>query len=119
MGENVQKELSYSFLGSNVDKVIFNKQGQKALTNYWRIETNKTQTEEHRAAFPIELPTKAIRILSEEGEIILDCFGGTGTTLIAAENTKRIARIIELDPWYCSFIIERWEGNTGRKAKKI
>ena len=119
MGENVQKELSYSFLGSNVDKVIFKKQGQKALTNYWRIETNKTQTEEHRAAFPIELPTKAIRILSEEGEIIFDCFGGTGTTMIAAENTKRIARIIELDPWYCSFIIERWEENTGKKAKKL
>jgi len=119
MGEDVQKELTYTFVGSNVDKVIFNKQGQKALTNYWRIETNKTQTEEHRAAFPIELPTKAIRIFTNEGDIVLDCFGGTGTTLIAAENTKRKARIIELDPWYCSFIIERWEENTGNKAKKV
>ena len=72
MGENIQKELTYSFLGSNVDKVIFNKQGQKALTNYWRIETNRTQTGEHRAAFPIELPTKAIRILSDEGDIVLE-----------------------------------------------
>ncbi len=119
MGETIQKELSYSFLGSNVDKVIFNKQGQKALTNYWRIDTNKSQTEEHRAAFPIELPTKAIRILTKEGDLVLDCFGGTGTTLMAAENTKRKARIIELDPWYCSFIVERWEEKTGKKAERI
>jgi len=119
LGETMQKEISYSFLGSNVDKVVFNKQGQKALTNYWRIDTKKTQTEEHRAAFPIELPTKAIRILTNEGDIVLDCFGGTGTTLIAAENTKRKARIIELDPWYCSFIIERWEENTSKTTKKL
>ncbi len=119
MGETVQKELTYSFIGSNVDKVIFNKHGQKALTNYWRIETRKTQTEEHRAAFPIELPTKAIRIMTKEEDIILDCFGGTGTTMIAAENTKRKARMMELDPWYCSFIIERWEESTGKTAKKM
>ncbi len=91
----------------------------KPYENIGELRQIKLKTEEHRAAFPIELPTKAIRILTDEGDVILDCFGGTGTTLIAAENTKRKAKIIELDPWYCSFIIERWEESTGKKAKKI
>ncbi len=117
--DSIQKELSYSFIGTNIDKIAFDKTGQKALTNYWRIDTNKSQTDEHRAAFPLGVPTKAIRLMTKEGDIVLDCFGGTGTTLIAAENTKRKARIIELDPWYCSFIIERWEDSTKKKAELI
>ncbi len=105
--ETIQKEISYAMIGHNTDKVIFRKRGFKALTNYWRITTENTQTSEHRAAFPMELPMRAIRLMSDEGDLIFDPFGGIGTTLLAAEKAKRICYIVELDPVYCSFIIER------------
>ena len=116
--ETVQKELTSTFIGTNSDKVYLNKKGFKALTNYWRISTNKTQTEEHKAAFPVELPLKAIQLMTDKDEVILDCFGGTGTTIIAAEKAGRKAHLIELSPTYCSYIIERWEKITGKKATK-
>jgi DNA modification methylase len=49
--------------------------------------------------------------------VVLDCFGGSGSTLIAAEKTGRAARIIECDPLYCDTIIQRWEKLTGKRAK--
>jgi len=117
--DTVQKEINYVFVGSNLDKIAFRKQGLKALTNYWRITTENTQTKENKAMFPEALPRKAIRLMTDENDLILDCFGGMGTTLIAAEKTKRKARIIELDESLCSFIIERWENLTGKTAVKI
>ena len=50
------------------------------------------------------------------GDIVLDSFGGSGTTLIAAEKHGRYARIMELDPKYCDVIVKRWEEFTGKKA---
>jgi DNA modification methylase len=50
------------------------------------------------------------------GDIVLDSFGGSGTTLIAAEKNGRIARIMELDPKYVDVIVKRWEDFTGEKA---
>ena len=50
------------------------------------------------------------------GDIVLDSFGGSGTTLIAAEKNGRIARIMELDPKYVDVIVKRWEDFTGQKA---
>lgn len=50
------------------------------------------------------------------GDIVLDSFGGSGTTLIAAEKNGRIARLMELDPKYCDVIIKRWQDFTGQKA---
>ncbi|HSG62111.1 MAG TPA: DNA methyltransferase, partial [Pseudomonadales bacterium] len=50
------------------------------------------------------------------GDIVLDSFGGSGTTLIAAEKNGRIARLMELDPKYCDVIVKRWEEFTGKKA---
>ena len=54
-----------------------------------------------------------------EGEIVLDVFGGSGTTLMACQQTNRKCYTIELDPHYCSVIIKRWEGYTGLKATKV
>ena len=53
---------------------------------------------------------------SEKGQIVLDAFGGSGTTIIAAEQLGRKARVMELDPHYCDVIIQRWEQFTGGKA---
>ena len=117
--DTIQKEISYAMIGHNTDKIIFRKKGFKGLTNYWRISTENTQTPEHRAAFPLELPTRAIRLMTDEGDLVFDPFAGIGTTLIAAEKTNRKGYMVELDPVYCSFIIERWENLTGKKAKKL
>jgi DNA modification methylase len=56
---------------------------------------------------------------SMKNEIVLDCFGGSGSTLIAAERAKRRARLIELNPRYVDVTIWRWERETGKKAKLI
>jgi len=56
---------------------------------------------------------------TNKNDLVLDVFGGSGSTLIACEMNNRKARIIELDPYYCSVIIERWEKLTGKKAIKV
>ena len=56
---------------------------------------------------------------TKEGDIVLDAFGGSGTTLIAAEQLNRKCYMMELDPHYCDVIIARWEKLTGKKATKI
>lgn len=71
----------------------------------------------HPTVKPVALIADAIRDCSRRGEIVLDCFGGSGSTLIAAEKTGRAARLIEYDPLYCDTIIRRWEKITGKRAK--
>jgi DNA modification methylase len=70
----------------------------------------------HPTVKPVALIADAIRDCSKRGEIILDAFGGSGSTLIAAEKTGRCARLIEFDPLYCDTIVRRWEQFTGKKA---
>lgn len=71
----------------------------------------------HHATFPVALPAYIISNFTEKS--IIDCFGGTGTTLIAAEQLGRKCYMMELDPLYCDVIIARWEKLTGNKATKI
>ena len=68
---------------------------------------------------PVELVERAINNSSKIGNIVLDGFGGSGSTLIACEKTGRSARLIELDPKFCDVIIRRWEEYTGNKAQLI
>jgi DNA modification methylase len=70
----------------------------------------------HPTVKPVALVSDAIRDVSNRGQIVLDVFGGSGTTPIAAEKTGRCARIIEIDPIYCDVIIRRWEKLTGKQA---
>lgn len=70
----------------------------------------------HPTVKPTDLVADAIRDCSKRGATILDPFGGSGTTLIAAERTRRSAHLIELDPIYCDVTIRRWERLTGCKA---
>ena len=70
----------------------------------------------HPTVKPVALIADAIRDCSKRGQIVLDCFGGSGSTLIAAEKTGRSARMIEFDPLYCDTIVRRWEQLTGKRA---
>ena len=70
----------------------------------------------HPTVKPVTLIVDALKDASKRGEIVLDCFGGSGSTLIAAEKARRKARLIEYEPTYCEVTIARWELLTGKKA---
>ena len=74
---------------------------------------------EHPTMKPVALIERALTNSSERGAIVVDPFGGSGSTLIAAESTGRHARLIELSEQYCDVIIQRWEAATGRKAERV
>lgn len=83
----------------------------------WTI-TNVTKGYVHPTQKPVELVERALRNSTAAEEIVLDQFGGSGTTLIAAHKTNRRAVILEKDASYCSTIIKRWEEYTGLQAVK-
>ncbi len=74
---------------------------------------------EHPTMKPVDLISCLIRNSSKENNIILDLFGGSGSTLISAEQLNRKCFMMELDPKYCDVIIKRWETFTGKKAVKV
>lgn len=77
-----------------------------------------TELAMHPTVKPVALIADAIRDCSRRGEVVLDCFGGSGSTLIAAEKTGRRARLIEYDELYCDTIVRRWEQLTGKRATR-
>lgn len=72
----------------------------------------------HPTVKPVALIADALRDCSRRGETVLDLFGGSGSTLIAAESCGRAARLIELDPLYCDTILRRWQDYTGQTARR-
>lgn len=84
----------------------------------WRIERPKRNVD-HPTMKPIALCARAIRNSSKPGERVLDPFGGSGSTLIACEQTGRICHMMEYDPVYAEVIIRRWEEFTGQNAVKL
>jgi DNA modification methylase len=70
----------------------------------------------HLTEKPVELATRALEYSSHPGQQVLDLFAGSGSTLVAAEQTGRRALLMEIDPWYCDVIVTRWEQFTGRRA---
>ena len=90
--------------------------GPTTETTIW--EMNKDgRNDLHPTQKPVALPSKAIQ--NHNAKTILDLFGGSGSTLIAAEQTDRTCYMMELDPKYCDVIIQRWETLTGEKAVLI
>jgi DNA modification methylase len=81
--------------------------------------SGKSKLSLHPTAKPVALVADAIRDCSNRDDVILDPFGGVGSTLIAAERTGRKARLIELDPRYVDSTIQRWQALTGAKAARI
>jgi hypothetical protein len=70
----------------------------------------------HPTCKPVDLIADAILDCSKRRDIVLDCFGGSGSTLIACEKTGRAARLIEIDPLYCDVAIRRWQNFGGGTA---
>ncbi len=89
--------------------------------NIWNFNRAGKEGEErvHNAQKPAALVQHAIELSTERGEIVLDFFGGSGTTLIAAEASGRACRMSEISPAYCDVIVARWENFTGKKAKLL
>lgn len=81
----------------------------------WELK-KESVNEFHPTQKPIGLPERAMTNSSKSGDKVLDLFGGSGSTLIAAEKLGRKARLMELDPKYCDVIVKRWEDFTGKKA---
>ncbi len=73
----------------------------------------------HVAVYPLELASRCMKAYSQNGDIVFDCFGGGGTTLIAAEKLNRICFMMEIDPHYCDVIVKRFENFTNKKAELL
>ena len=92
--------------------------GPKNATDVWSIKKINPNKMIHLTEKPVELSLRAIKYSSRAGENVLDLFAGSGSTLIAAEKTGRKAFLMEIDPWYCDTIVQRWEEFTGKKATR-
>ncbi len=101
---------------------------KKNGTHKWTSDRKQTsvldfarpkKSEEHPTMKPVELVQYLMGNNTDKNDIVLDTFGGSGTTLIAAEKIHRKARLIEVSPKYCDVIVARWEKYTGKKAELI
>lgn len=88
---------------------------------YWNViegaNASKNEFSDiHKATFPVYLPQNIITNFTGRNAVVIDCFGGTGTTMIACEMTSRDCRMMEMDARYCDVIINRWQDFTGQPA---
>jgi DNA modification methylase len=92
--------------------------GPNNATDLWHVKKVNPQTMQHLTEKPVELATRAMEYSSRGGENVLDLFGGSGSTLIAAEQTGRRAFLMEIDALYSDVSVQRWEKFTGKKAER-
>lgn len=90
--------------------------GDNSQSDVWSMSRGNTGAYVHPTQKPVELIEKALINSSKTGDVIIDVFGGSGSTLIACEKAQREARLMELDPKYVDVIISRWEDYTGKQA---
>jgi DNA modification methylase len=89
--------------------------GDKSQSTLWQ-ENKPAANRLHPTMKPVELVERAVHNSSRRGDVVLDLFGGSGSTLIAAEKTERNARLMELDPKYVDVIVQRWQTMAGKDA---
>ena len=92
--------------------------GGRDQGDVWKIE-RPSDSPLHPTMKPLPLVERAIENSSQSGDVVLDLFLGSGSTLVAAERTGRVCVGMELDPHYCSMVLARWEAFTGNKAEKV
>ena len=93
--------------------------GPTNATDVWSVKKVNPNAMVHLTEKPVELAVRALQYSSRAGENVLDLFGGSGSTLIAAQQTSRRAFLMEIDALYCDVIVQRWEKFTGRTAERI
>jgi DNA modification methylase len=86
-------------------------------TDHWTVRKVAPQSMIHLTEKPVELAELAMKYSTRRDETVLDLFGGSGSTLIAAERMGRRALLMELDPAYCDVIVKRWQDFTGQRAE--
>jgi DNA modification methylase len=92
--------------------------GPNNATDLWHVKKVNPVRMVHLTEKPVELATRALEYASRRGENVLDLFGGSGSTAIAAEQTGRNAYLMEVDPLYCDVIVARWQQFTGKQATR-
>lgn len=90
--------------------------GPNNAPDLWEVKKVTPTAMIHLTEKPVELAERAMQYSSRAGENVLDLFGGSGSTMIAAERTGRRAYLMELDELYCDVIVQRWQAYTGKKA---
>lgn len=115
---NLQFEYIH-ILSQKANRSIGTKEFRGTISNIYKLQSKKDKaySEIHKATFPVGFAEFFIDQFSTES--VLEPFGGTGTTMIAAEKLGRKSYLMELDPKYCDIIVERWEKYTGQTAKLI
>lgn len=115
---------TYVIIGGGLSDLVFKITGTLEIESRENVSTlikvdKPTRNGEHPTMKPIALCGKCICNSTKEDELVLDLFGGSGSTLIAAEKLNRTCYMTELDPKYCEVIIRRWETLTGRTAERV
>jgi DNA modification methylase len=123
-----EKAMAVSLQGDNLTRIFefvfvlckgkfkINKNRTDCLKNLWKISNIGANHESHKACFPIKLVEEGIKNFAPHGAVIVEPFGGSGTTLIAAEKLGCNAHLMELDPKYVDVIVRRWQAFTGKRA---
>jgi DNA modification methylase len=123
-----EKAMAVSLQGDNLTRIYefvfvlckgkfkINKNRTECLKNLWKISNIGANHESHKACFPLALVEEGIKNFCPHGGRIIEPFGGTGTTAIAAEKMGCQSFLMELDPKYCDVIIKRWQDFTGKQA---
>ncbi len=116
--QDYRHQYEFCIYGFELNK-SHNWYGGRSQTDIWELARDAQLTYLHPTQKPIELMEIPINNSSIQGDLILDLFLGSGSTLIACEHTNRICYGMELDPIYCEIICQRWENLTGKKRIKI
>lgn len=118
---NSQFEFIFIFSKDNQSRAVGTKEFRGTVSNVFTCPPvhNNEFSSIHAATFSVDFVSYFLTTFSNDGEAVLDLFGGTGTTLIASEQLNRKCYMMEIDPHYCDVIIARWEKLTGKTATKL
>ena len=112
LGVSYQPDVEYCLVFRRSAKFNTKQQG----VSYSKVLEHKRETGLHPTMKPVDMLENQVKIVSDSGDLCLDLFGGSGSTLIACEKTARDCRMMELDEKYIDVIIKRWQDFTGEKA---
>lgn len=118
MGVHYRMQYELLIFGCNGEKPGIWTAG-KNERDVWSIQRENVREYRHVTQKPVEIAERAIKNSSFKDGVVLDLFGGSGTTLVACEGLGRICYMMELDPGYCDVIVKRWENVTEKKAVRL